>query len=782
MKKILIFGLLLSILVYACKDDEMIEPSKEESTVEVTTSIGGQITDENGDGVGGTQVTLGSQSVTTSPQGLFQFQDVMVDATKVYITVDKNGYFLGSRTVVPQANSHTRMNIKLLPKTPTGTFTSASGGTVASSDGVSIDFAANSVELDGGGTYSGTVNVAIQFINPSADDLSQIMPGDLRGENADGEDNVLETFGMAAIELTGSAGQKLNLIAGKPATLKIPLAGNALSSAPPTIPLWYFDEDKGLWMEEGFAQLVGNEYVGEVSHFSFWNVDVGDRGVLISGDVKCDGLLVEGLEVSIYTAAGNKVGSSAITDPKGSYTGYVPINTSLTVKITLRGQTCISELYNSTIGPFASASTIPTINACVPLAYRKLLKATLKDCDGNPFQYGVLKVETSTGATYYTSDINGLIERQIAVCGPSNLTVTAYDVLTGKESDPIQVLSNGSLDLGDVYICANTTFITGNIVCNDLSLENTQLVVETVGGGKVYPMSYDQETGKFSGHIDANTAVELKLIETNCSAEFYAASLGPFGKGTQVLSDINACPDLTQSRITASTVDCNDNVLPYASVEVVYGSDTKYLVSDANGLIDEVITYCNVSSLTFTAINAVNTSRGRSTVRTTASTLTLGDVDFECPQGTDYVYYAVDGNLMYSGDSTGAGLWVNSDSLVVVTYPGTNNFGNGFFLRGNQGLGKHTVDWRNQSNMFILGIERPVALDNGYPWVRNGRYYDVSTSSPFHYEKISVEYIEFGTNPGDYVAGTFVIDMKFDDGGSNYKEATVTGGFRLQRK
>ena len=43
--------------------------------------------------------------------------------------------------------------------------------------------------------------------------------------------------------------------------------------------LWYFDEDAGLWKEEGSATLSGNVYTANVSHLSYWNEEHHIGGV-----------------------------------------------------------------------------------------------------------------------------------------------------------------------------------------------------------------------------------------------------------------------------------------------------------------------------------------------------------------------------------------------------------------------------------------------------------------------------------------------------------------------
>jgi hypothetical protein len=83
----------------------------------------------------------------------------------------------------------------------------------------------------------------------------------------------VESYGFADINISAN-GKELKLADGKKATLTYPVAASQKANAPATIPLWYYDYDKGQWREEGAATLQGDKYVGEVSHFTPWNVDV----------------------------------------------------------------------------------------------------------------------------------------------------------------------------------------------------------------------------------------------------------------------------------------------------------------------------------------------------------------------------------------------------------------------------------------------------------------------------------------------------------------------------
>jgi len=115
----------------------------------------------------------------------------------------------------------------------------------------------------------------------------------LYAQAADGTAKVLQTFGMMQVELRGSGGEKLQIAKTHTAQIKMQIDASQMATAPSSIPLWHFDEAKGYWTEEGSATKVGNQYVGNVSHFSWWGC--------------CSGFPVVGLSVNILDSNSNPI-------------------------------------------------------------------------------------------------------------------------------------------------------------------------------------------------------------------------------------------------------------------------------------------------------------------------------------------------------------------------------------------------------------------------------------------------------------------------------------------
>ena len=99
------------------------------------------------------------------------------------------------------------------------------------------------------------------------------MPGaDLMAIANDGDTVPLISYGMVNVEMSDEDGNPLQLKDGCEAYLKYPAPKEFTSHD--TIPLWYFNEESGLWVEEGYSTRQGDEYVGSVRHFTWWNCDI----------------------------------------------------------------------------------------------------------------------------------------------------------------------------------------------------------------------------------------------------------------------------------------------------------------------------------------------------------------------------------------------------------------------------------------------------------------------------------------------------------------------------
>lgn len=103
------------------------------------------------------------------------------------------------------------------------------------------------------------------------------MPGDSGAQRTDGSDATLVSYGVVEVNLRGPGGEKYNLAPGQPADLKYPVHPSQIASAPPTLPLWYYDEDTGLWREDGVATLSSGAYLAQAKHFTAINVDLAKK-------------------------------------------------------------------------------------------------------------------------------------------------------------------------------------------------------------------------------------------------------------------------------------------------------------------------------------------------------------------------------------------------------------------------------------------------------------------------------------------------------------------------
>lgn len=454
--RLLSIATLLFAVLYACKKTDSGGTGSGHQAQFVRATLSGRITDENKRPVTGANVTAGSTTITTNADGYFTLSNVYVDQNAAVVKVEKAGYFTGAKTIIAEVEKNNPVTIELIPKTIAGIISGANGGEVTvPASGGSIRLEPNGViDPQSNKPYTGAVTVSAYFIDPSADNFRQIMPGTLRGISANNDETGLQSFGMMAVELNGAGGEKLQIASGKKATLHFPIPSALRSQAPATIPLWSLDEYTGLWKEEGKATRQGNEYVGDVSHFSFWNCDAPFPIVNFTVTVHDQqGKPISGGEVVISSGATDTISISANghTNAAGVVKGALPANRSLQLKVFDK---CRNLLLTKNIGPFSTATDLGIITANIQTT-QVTVSGSVINCNNTPLANGYVLMELEN--VYYSIPVaNGSFSQTITRCGTAQTTATfkAYDMAGNSAGTAVGLTVTGNtLHSGQLTAC-----------------------------------------------------------------------------------------------------------------------------------------------------------------------------------------------------------------------------------------------------------------------------------------------------------------------------------------
>ncbi|MEP7238662.1 MAG: carboxypeptidase-like regulatory domain-containing protein [Ferruginibacter sp.] len=541
----------ISLLFFSCQKeltfDNGFGNQPPDLSTKINSSVSGFVTDENDAPVLGATVQFGTSTITTDKYGYFQAKDVQVVKNAAFVTVNKTGYFKGIKTYIAKEGKAAFFRIKLIPKIIAGTVNSTAGGTVTLVNGLSIKLNAGTiVNAATNAQYSGSVNVASFWINPEAADLNQIMPGDLRGIDKDGYLKLLQTFGMAAVELTGSSGELLQIVNGQTATLTMPIPSSLAASAPASIPLWYFDETNGLWKQEGSATKTGNTYVGDVGHFSYWNCDLPfpDAVIFDATIVDAANNPVPWATVEIFYSNGQYTGAHGSTDSSGYIGGAIPANSQLTIKVFTSTNIC--AVYNQSFT--TTNSNIALGNLTIGSINTAGITGTLTNCSSQPVTNGYVMMFLNGQYARYNANASGAFNFSTLICGSTNIAnFIGGDLTTSQEGS----LNNYALVSGNNNI--------GNIVACGLS--NQEFVNYTVNST---PFSIIAPTGTVVQELDSLllSSIIVNSFQLPASAHFEFAKLNIGPGSNQNLTTFTSA----QTGTTTIPVPISVNITEYGNI------------------------------------------------------------------------------------------------------------------------------------------------------------------------------------------------------------------------
>ncbi len=555
MKKLLFFGMFLAVLITACNKD--IDTFIPDGIVNINSSLRGIVIDENNNPVEGADVRIAGEVQVTDENGFFYFEGISVKEDRAYVQVAKSGFFHGSRAYYPSKDKESKVRIKLMSSDIVGNVNNSNGGSVSFA-GCTLNFPSNCVATTSGTAYSGNIKVAAKFLDPTSNDLIERMPGDLTAIDLAGNERILKTYGMIAVELYGDNNELLQVAAGSTVEINIPVDASLAANAPSTIPLWHFDESQGIWKEEGNAQLQNNMYVGQVSHFSFWNCDAPFELVNLTGQLMFDDapMAFTSIVVNVVNSAPNDWRGTGYghTTKDGEFGGKMPAGEDLELCIL---DECGGYSGCMPLGNFTSDQDLGqiVINS-ISTPRSVLVSGKALDCNDQPVTDGYVKLSTRGAYDIVTIDpTDGSFESLITYCETSaELEVILIDNGENKQSAPANYpLGNSStLDVGEVTVCEELAqffrFELDNII---YTLDQTFFNVPTsTTADSTFIMAYISgglEQTLFN--LDFNPDVELGVgTSNNHSGNLYIQ--GEFSP----ITITGFCSDLTVNMSTYSDV------------------------------------------------------------------------------------------------------------------------------------------------------------------------------------------------------------------------------------
>lgn len=446
--------LITLLLIGGCRKDE--NTNYISSSGGASSSISGIVVDENNLPINGVSVFVNGNTTVTNNEGVFYLRSVYSNSKRCVVEFEKTGYFNRSHAYKPLRNSVNYMRIVMQDNGFTHTVSAVQGGLVSLPDNSSILFTANSFVNSSGNLYNGTVYVTFKHLSPDDADFGFSIPGgDLSAINSNGEDVMLYSFGMLGVLLKTSTGDPLQIASGTAATISMPVASFQLAQANATIPLWYFDESVSLWKEQGQATLIGNNYVGTVTHFSWWNYDYqGPRATIKGKVVDCSGQALGNVSVTIngwYVVT---------TNSNGEYITDLPVNMLFTVQVLTSNNGGIflnSQIENV---PLLTNGQIYTVaDLVVPCPTR--VSGVAKKCNGEQTDAMVL-FKNSTGHIIYSYTTSGAFD--VPVVQGENYNLWIFNSLSEYTQ---QITTNSNINLGTVALCNASLNLENYLILDD---------------------------------------------------------------------------------------------------------------------------------------------------------------------------------------------------------------------------------------------------------------------------------------------------------------------------
>jgi hypothetical protein len=202
-----------------------------------------------------------------------------------------------------------------------------------------------------------------------------------------------------------------------------------------------------MWVEDGGAVLEGNEYVGKVKHFSFWNCDTPEAAI--------------NLQMTIQDQNGNPLQNYTVKLKNLANLDYS--NAVLLLEV-FDNNICgiATPLYSTTITTGAVNMNLGIITVNLALVNACTFTATIHDCLGNPITNASVYIQPLD--LLLTPNALGQVNYALPCVPPAPITLFAYDLTNNVYGSSNYTLVTGANNIGILSACGNVApFLTINL-------------------------------------------------------------------------------------------------------------------------------------------------------------------------------------------------------------------------------------------------------------------------------------------------------------------------------
>jgi len=276
MKKVIVYLMTLFALITfsGCGEENDTDTGTEASVTVVVKSQDGALLNQ-------ATVSIDEVSGTTDQEGLVTLGVSLSE--EVVVRVSQAGFV--NQSVTTPANETTNLQVVMLPVKEVLSITDIEQAQVIKGSDLNaqITLPANALVDINGQIAEGNVTLNLTPWDISNSDISAML-GNGQALDAQNERVELISAGMMSVDFYDAQGNHLQLAPNTTAEIQMDLTHDSINNQAlvvgSTIPLWHFDEDQGLWIEEGTGTVVasatspvGLAVQADVPHFSTWNWD-----------------------------------------------------------------------------------------------------------------------------------------------------------------------------------------------------------------------------------------------------------------------------------------------------------------------------------------------------------------------------------------------------------------------------------------------------------------------------------------------------------------------------